>query len=138
MRRPKSHGSVRFRNFPFMIGVVAECWRPQAGKASVLRVNGHVWLMLRLNITGVELKSSASKAFATDQRIASCTKWVSREPFRIKIADLVMIRGGWMTYVRKTAAMKSELKLQNERLTVKVLGTFTKGHVLSGRNIQEK
>ena len=45
-------GYQMFLSYPYMIGVAAGCLIRSVGTVNVSSANGHVWLMLRLNITG--------------------------------------------------------------------------------------
>lgn len=41
------------------------------------------------------------------RRIASSIRWVSQEPFLIRIAVALLMKGGWMNFVLRIEMMKS-------------------------------
>ena len=92
-----------------MPGADAGCWTVDYGRTSALPVNGLVWRMWRLNITGGLRKSSGLKASATDRRAASYTGWEGQGLFHIRTVGLIMIGAGWMISVPSGADMMIDL-----------------------------
>ena len=90
----------------------AECLTADRGKPNVFNASGRVWRMWRLNTTGVLLRSSDLKAFATDRKAANFKKWEDQEPFRIRTAVLIMMKAGWMISVPNSAGTMNRIRVR--------------------------
>lgn len=66
-----------------------KCW-----SGNVSSVNGHVWPMSPLNITGELLRSIGSNPFVMGRRIVSIIRWESQEQFHIRVVVALMMKAG--------------------------------------------